>query len=70
MLLSLALVLLVGLMLAALFKKIRMPSLIGFVLTGIIFGPYVLNQMDDQLLLISQDLTTQSRSPLPLQVAG
>ncbi len=60
MLLSLALVLLVGLMLAALFKKIRMPSLIGFVLTGIILGPYVLNQMDDQLLLISQDLRTMA----------
>lgn len=60
MLLSLALVLLVGLMLAALFKKIRMPSLIGFVLTGIILGPFVLNQMDDQLLLISQDLRTMA----------
>lgn len=60
MLLSLALVLLVGLMLAAFFKKIRMPSLIGFVLTGIILGPYVLNQMDDQLLLISQDLRTMA----------
>ncbi len=58
MLLSLALVLLVGLVLAAIFKKIQMPTLIGFVLTGVILGPYVLNQMDDNLLLISQDLRT------------
>jgi solute carrier family 9B (sodium/hydrogen exchanger), member 1/2 len=58
MLLSLALVLLMGLMHAALFKKIQMPTLIGFVLTGVILGPYVLNQMDPNLLLISQDLRT------------
>jgi NhaP-type Na+/H+ or K+/H+ antiporter len=58
MLLSLALLLLVGLLLAALFKKIQMPTLIGFVMTGVILGPYVLNQMDASLLLISQDLRT------------
>lgn len=58
MLLSLGLLLLVGLLLAGLFKKIHMPALVGFILTGILLGPFVLNQMDDNLLDISADLRT------------
>lgn len=58
MLLSLGLLLLMGLVLAALFKKIQLPTLIGFILTGILLGPYVWNQMDEHLLLISGDLRT------------
>lgn len=58
MLLSLGLLLLMGLVLAALFKKIQLPTLIGFIITGIVLGPHVLNQMDSNLLLISSDLRT------------
>ncbi|MDX9808252.1 MAG: cation:proton antiporter [Acholeplasma sp.] len=58
MLLSLGLLLLMGLVLAALFKKIQLPTLIGFIITGIVLGPHVLNQMDANLLLISSDLRT------------
>ena len=58
MLLSLGLLLLVGLLMAGLLKKIGMPTLVGFVLTGILLGPYALNLMDDSLILISADLRT------------
>ena len=58
MLLSLGLLLLMGLVLAALFKKIQLPTLIGFIITGIVLGPHVLNQMHSNLLLISSDLRT------------
>ncbi len=58
MLLSLGLLLLMGLVLAALFKQIHIPTLVGFIITGIVLGPHVLNQMDSNLLLISSDLRT------------
>ena len=37
-------------------KKIKLPSLIGMLLTGIILGPYVLNLLDESILEISSDL--------------
>lgn len=56
MLTSIALVFLVGMFLGWLFKKIGLPSLIGMIVTGILLGPYVLNVLDDSILVISADL--------------
>lgn len=56
MLTSLALILLLGIMLGSIFNKIKMPNLIGFLLSGIILGPYVLNLIDNSILSISADL--------------
>ncbi|MFA7560740.1 MAG: hypothetical protein WCY80_01410 [Candidatus Izemoplasmatales bacterium] len=43
MLLSLALIILLGLSLNAIFVKVKIPSLIAYTITGIILGPYVLD---------------------------
>ena len=56
MLTSLALIFLCGLFLGAIFQKLKLPSLIGMLITGIILGPYVLNLLDSSILLISADL--------------
>ena len=56
MLTSLALILLCGLILGSLFQKLKIPSLIGMLIVGIILGPYVLNLLDDSILGISADL--------------
>lgn len=56
MLLSVAMILLIGMFMGWLCKKIHLPSLTGMILTGIILGPYVLNLIDDSILTISADL--------------
>ncbi len=56
MLFSIALLLLFGLMLSGLLQKVKIPGLVGMLLTGIIMGPYALNLMDPELLRISPDL--------------
>lgn len=56
MLLSLALISLCGMLLGGLFKKIKLPSLLGMLLTGIILGPHVLNLLSDSVLSVSADL--------------
>ena len=56
MLLSIALILLAGMFMGWLCKKIRLPGLLGMLFTGIILEPYVLNVIDDSILNISADL--------------
>lgn len=56
MLISIALILLVGLFLGWLCKKIRFPSLFGMIIGGIILGPFVLNAIDSKLLGASSEL--------------
>lgn len=56
MLLSIALILLAGMAAGWLCKKVRLPSLMGMLLTGIVLGPYVLNLIDGTILNISPDL--------------
>ena len=56
MLTSLALVFLVGLSMAAICQKIKLPRIIGMLVTGIILGPYVLDLFDQSILGISADL--------------
>ena len=56
MLTSLALILLCGMVLGSLFNKLRLPSLVGMIVTGVMLGPYALNLLDDSILMISPDL--------------
>ncbi|MBC8558455.1 cation:proton antiporter [Fumia xinanensis] len=56
MLISLALVFMCGISLGAVFQKLKLPSLLGMLLTGILLGPYVLNLLDPTILNISSDL--------------
>lgn len=56
MLLSIALIMLFGLVAGTIFKRMRLPYIIGMLAAGIILGPYVLNLLDDSILNISSDL--------------
>ena len=56
MLQSLALIFLVGLAMAAICQKCRLPRIIGMLLTGVVLGPYVLNLLDPSILSISAQL--------------
>lgn len=56
MLVSIAYIFLLGLSLGYIFNKLRLPSLIGMLLTGIILGPYALNLISPSLLAISVEL--------------
>ena len=56
MLTSLALIFLVGLVLGALFIKLKLPALLGMIITGIILGPFALNLLDNSILSISSSL--------------
>lgn len=56
MLTSLAYIFLTGLMLGWIFNRMRMPGLLGMLLTGILLGPFVLNLLSPEILGISPDL--------------
>ena len=56
MLFSISLILLVGMAMGWAFNKLKLPSLIGMLLTGIILGPFVLNLIDESILTISSEL--------------
>lgn len=56
MLTSLALIFLVGMGFGWLVTRLRLPSLLGMLLTGILLGPHVLNLLDESILGISADL--------------
>lgn len=56
MLLSISLILLVGMSMGWICQKIKLPSLLGMLVTGVILGPYVLNLLDDSILGISSEL--------------
>lgn len=56
MLLSIALILVVGMAMGWICRKVKLPSLLGMLLTGIVLGPYVLNLLDDSILSISSEL--------------
>lgn len=53
---SLALVFLIGLAMAAVCQQLRLPRIIGMLLTGILLGPYALNWLDASILSISSEL--------------
>ena len=56
MLISFATILILGFALSGIFQKLKLPGLLGMLLTGIILGPYVLNLIDSSILSISADL--------------
>jgi len=56
MLTSIALILLLGLLLGSIFSKIKLPSLLGMIIVGIILGPHAFDLIDETILNISFDL--------------
>ena len=56
MLTSLGLVLLLGMALGALAKRLGLPSLVGMLIAGMVLGPYALNLLSPTLMEISADL--------------
>lgn len=56
MLTSLAFIFLAGLAMAALCQSLKLPRIIGMLITGILLGPYVLDLFDPSILSISSDL--------------
>lgn len=56
MLLSIALILILGLLMGSLCKKLKLPGLLGMLLVGIVTGPFVLNIIDVSILNISDDI--------------
>ena len=56
MLLSIALILLLGLLFGSLFSKAKLPSLLGMILVGIVMSPYALDLIDESILNISADI--------------
>ena len=76
MLLSISLILIVGMSMGWLCQKVKLPSLLGMLVTGIILGPYVLNLLDESILGISSELRKialiiiLTRAGLGLDVSG
>ena len=56
MLTSIAIILLFGLLVGWLFSKMKLPSLLGMIIVGIVLSPHCLNLVDDSILTISGDL--------------
>lgn len=56
MLLSISLILILGMFMGWICQKIKLPSLLGMLITGIVLEPYVLNMLDDSILGISAEL--------------
>ncbi|SFG20017.1 MULTISPECIES: cation:proton antiporter [unclassified Oribacterium] len=56
MLFSVAMMMLLGLVLSFICKRVKLPGLIGMLITGIVLGPYVLNIIDHSVLSISSDI--------------
>lgn len=56
MLTSLAFIFLVGLSMAAICQRLKLPRIIGMLITGIVLGPYVLNMLDESILYVSEEL--------------
>lgn len=56
MIISLAYIFLLSMSLSFIFKKLKFPNLLAYIITGIILGPYVLNVIDGTILNISSEL--------------
>lgn len=56
MLTSIAVILLLGLLVGWLFSKMKLPSLLGMIIVGIVLSPHCLNMVDESILAISGDL--------------
>lgn len=56
MLLSIAIILVVGIVSNILFRRKHLPALIGYLLIGLLLGPYLLDWIDPTLLSLSPDI--------------
>lgn len=56
MLTSLGFIFIIGLAMASIVQALRLPRIIGMLITGIILGPYVCNLLDPSILSISSEL--------------
>ena len=76
MLYSIAAIMLVGSGLGWVCKKIKLPGLLGMLLTGILLGPYAYNVLDESILTISSDIRKialiiiLTRAGLSLDISG
>lgn len=76
MLLSIALILMVGMALGWICKKCKLPSLLGMLVTGILLGPYVFDFIDASILSISSEIRKialiiiLTRAGLSLDISG
>lgn len=56
MLTSLSLIFLVGLSIGGICQRLKLPRIIGMLITGIVLGPFVLDLLDSSILFISAEL--------------
>ena len=56
MLLSLAIILLTGLLFSGILNHLKLPGLIGMMIAGMLLGPHSLNLIDSKILYISSEL--------------
>ena len=76
MLLSIALILMVGMFMGWLCQKVKLPGLLGMLITGMVLGPYALNLIDGSILGISAELRQialiiiLTRAGLELDISG
>ncbi|MGN0400682.1 MAG: cation:proton antiporter [Acetatifactor sp.] len=76
MLLSIALILMVGMALGWICKKCKLPSLLGMLVTGILLGPHVFDFIDASILSISSEIRKialiiiLTRAGLRLDISG
>ena len=56
MLLSIAVMLISGMLLGWICKKMHLPALLGMIFTGMLLGPYALDYIDGSILSISAEL--------------
>lgn len=56
MLFSITLILFCGFAVSGIMQKLKLPALLGMMITGIILGPYILNLISPEILNISADL--------------
>jgi NhaP-type Na+/H+ or K+/H+ antiporter len=52
---SLAIIILLGLLSDHIFKRLKLPGLVGMLLVGVLLGPYVFNMMDPAMMAVSSD---------------
>lgn len=53
MLISIAFMLMLGMFLGWVCRKLRLPGLMGMIFTGVLLGPYALNLIDGSILNLS-----------------
>jgi len=56
MLFSLSLILIIGFTLSGILNRLKVPGLLGMILTGILLSPYIFNLISPDILNISEDL--------------